>query len=53
MVADRSVDWTGWRCVICGDLIDPFILQHRYQRTVETIRTPTPQRKSAATLRSQ
>ena len=29
--AEGSVPWgyTGWRCLYCGDVIDPLILQNR------------------------
>jgi hypothetical protein len=38
MVEETFVDWeaspsvsffTGWRCVICGEILDPIILQNR------------------------
>jgi|CXWL01.1.fsa_nt_gi hypothetical protein len=25
-------DGSGWRCVICGDIIDPVIIAHRVSR---------------------
>ncbi|MER3424334.1 MAG: hypothetical protein C4293_15045 [Nitrospiraceae bacterium] len=52
MVAEHSVEFTGRRCVICGDLVDPFILRHRHERADETVRRPTPQRELAAQHRS-
>jgi len=45
MVAETFVEWetspsvssfTGWRCVICGEILDPIILQNR-------TRHPAPQ----------
>jgi len=27
---DAGVVWfTGWRCIVCGDMVDPIILKHR------------------------
>jgi len=31
-------DVTVWRCVICGDIVDPVVLAHRVSRT----NTPLP-----------
>jgi len=41
MVRDeiREVNQVGWRCVMCGEHIDPLILEHRRQmRTPEGAR---------------
>ena len=33
--ADGAVPWwyRGWRCLFCGDVIDPLILRHRRDST--------------------
>lgn len=30
-MTDGAVPWfyTGWRCLYCGDIVDPLILRHR------------------------
>ena len=28
-VSPRASTFTGWRCVICGEILDPIILQNR------------------------
>ena len=35
---DADADWVGYRCLICGDRIDPVILERRYQATWEQAR---------------
>ncbi len=41
MVQETFVDWesdtgalyfTGWRCITCGDIVDPLIVQNRIAR---------------------
>lgn len=34
MVWERlsDLDIDGWRCVVCGDFVDPIILTHRRER---------------------
>ena len=29
VLGSRLMDWPGWRCVICGELVDPLILLNR------------------------
>lgn len=47
MVADHLIDlqesgipmWTkGWRCVSCGNIVDPLIQRHRMIQQAETLR---------------
>lgn len=28
-VSPRVSSFTGWRCIICGEILDPIILQNR------------------------
>ena len=50
-IGESPAGWAGqdvgcWRCVICGDIIDPVIVAHRVSRT------NTPPALSVARLRS-
>lgn len=39
MVSERDDDLTGWRCLLCGDRIDPVILAQRWQSESAGLRT--------------
>lgn len=44
----REVMQTGWRCVMCGEHIDPLILEHRRKmRTPEGVRDLIAKRDKA------
>ena len=47
---DESVPWwyKGWRCIHCGDVIDPLILQHRRRPVMRTKHTLPRARRRAA-----
>lgn len=42
----ERTDSYGLRCLNCGELVDPLIMAHRYQRPLEVPRRRAPHRRS-------
>lgn len=50
LTGDGGLMWlTGWRCIVCGDMIDPTILKHR--KNAQAPPVSRTRRRYAVTLR--
>ena len=50
LTGDGGLMWlTGWRCIVCGDMVDPTILKHRQSAEVPPVNRP--RRRFAVSLR--
>lgn len=48
----HEISFHGWRCVCCGDVVDPVIVHHRTSLAVATSLVQPPRSRLAETVKT-